>query len=123
MKGTRKIKTSGRTLLICSGLMCSSVVLADVKAAANDVCACLKAPYAKVEESLVLINKAQASNNQAQLLAAQSEIISVVRKSMECFQTLSSKYPKINQSETLREQVMQAADEQCPNPAAGLMGR
>ena len=92
----------------------------DLNQAAGDVCTCLEAPYAKAEEAMQLISAAQASGDMSALIAAQGEMMGVIGASAQCFEALPEKYPEINQSEELQQQVMTIVDQMCPNPAAAM---
>lgn len=100
----------------------SSLVWAtpDLNEAADDVCKCLEAPYAQVQKAMELIESAQASGDMSALISAQGEMMGVMNASAQCFDGLAEKYPEIDQSEDLQEQVMNIVDEQCPNPASGM---
>ena len=92
----------------------------DLNEAAEDVCDCLEAPYAQAQQAMELISAAQASGDMSALIAAQGEMMGVINASNQCFDALTEKYPEISQSEELQQQVMNIADEQCPNPAAAM---
>ena len=92
----------------------------DLNEAAGDVCDCLEAPYAQAQQAMELIGAAQASGDMSALIAAQGEMMGIINASGQCFESLTQKYPEINQSEELQQQVMNIADEQCPNPAAAM---
>ncbi len=92
----------------------------DLNEAAEDVCDCLEAPYAQVQQAMELITAAQASGDMSALMAAQGEMMGVINVGNQCFEALTEKYPEISQSEELQEQVMNIADEQCPNPADAM---
>ena len=92
----------------------------DLNEAAEDVCDCLEAPYAQAQQAMELIIAAQASGDMSALMAAQGEMMAVMNAGSQCFDALTVKYPEISQSEELQEQVMNIADEQCPNPAAAM---
>ena len=92
----------------------------DLNEAAEDVCDCLEAPYAQVQQAMELITAAQASGDMSALMAAQGEMMGVINAGNQCFEALTEKYPEIGQSEELQEQVMNIADEQCPNPADAM---
>lgn len=89
----------------------------DLNEAADDVCECLEAPYAEVQKALGLIAAAQQSGDMSALVAAQGEMMGVIDASSECFEALALKYPEIDQSDELKAQVMEIADQKCPNPA------
>ena len=92
----------------------------DLNEAAADVCDCLEAPYAQVQQAMELITAAQASGDMSALMAAQGEMMAVMNVGSQCFDVLTEKYPEISQSEDLQQQVMNIADQQCPNPAAAM---
>ena len=92
----------------------------DLNEAAGDVCDCLEAPYAQAQQAMELISAAQASGDMSALIAAQGEMVGVINASNQCFEALAEKYPEINQSEELQQQVMNMSDEQCPNPATAM---
>ncbi len=92
----------------------------DLNAAAEDVCLCLEEPYAQAQQAMELISAAQASGDTSALIAAQGEMMGVIGASAQCFEALPAKYPEINQSQELQQQVMAIADEKCPNPAAAM---
>lgn len=108
------------TLLVFA-LYSSQAWTADTQAAADDVCACLKAPYALVEKVSVDLKAAQASGDYPKMTQAQGEMMSVMNAASNCFEALPAKYPAINQSQQLQAEVMALAEKQCPNPASGFM--
>lgn len=92
----------------------------DLNKAAEDVCDCLEEPYAQVQQAMELMTAAQASGDMSALMAAQGEMVGVIKAGSQCFDVLKKKYPEISQSEELQEHVMNIADEQCPNPAEAM---
>ncbi len=92
----------------------------DLNEAAEDVCNCLEAPYAQLQQAMELISAAQASGDMSALVAAQSEMMGVMNASSQCFDALTEKYPEISQSEELQQQVMDIAEKHCPNPAGAM---
>ena len=88
--------------------------------AAEDVCKCLKEPYAQAKKAMDLISTAQKSGNMPSLVAAQGEMMGVMSASSRCFDALEVKYPDIAKREELQDQVMKIADKKCPNPASGM---
>ena len=99
---------------------CLSWATSNLNEAAEDVCECLKEPYAQAKKAMDLINTAQKSGNMASLVAAQGEMMSVMSSSNRCFDALSVKYPDIDKSSELQDQVMKFADKKCPNPTSGM---
>ena len=47
----------------------------------------------------------------------QSKGIAVADEATRCFEELAKKYPEMDKSEKLRDEVMVKADKKCPNPA------
>ena len=90
---------------------------ADLNTAANDVCACLKEPYRIVEDVMAKLAEAQVSGDYSKLIQVQGEMMAVINASSKCFDELPSKHPEIDQNETLKNQVMEKVEKQCPNPA------
>ncbi|MCW9051660.1 MAG: hypothetical protein OQJ91_05010 [Motiliproteus sp.] len=108
--------------LLCSLLLLvpfppSLLAASNLDEAANDVCKCLEAPYAQAEKAMALVQQAQASGDMSQLMAAQGDMMGVISASGRCFEGLSKKYPDIDRSPELQDQVMAKADQKCPNPA------
>tara|TARA_R110002074_G_scaffold153804_1_gene309086 strand:- start:25 stop:378 length:354 start_codon:yes stop_codon:yes gene_type:complete len=93
----------------------------DLNKAAEDVCDCLEEPYAQVHKAMELISAAQASGDMSALMAAQGEIVGVINAFNQCFDSLKAKYPEINKSKELQQQVMNVANKQCPNPATSMV--
>ena len=93
----------------------------NLKEATNDVCHCLEEPHNKVSEAMELIKKAQAIGDMSQMMAAQGDMMSVFNASSRCFELLPKKYPEIDKNAVLQEQVMNMAEEQCPNPASEML--
>ncbi len=113
-----------KTLFVATALLaCSWPAWSgpDLDAAAADACACLKAPYEQVEKAMQLIRAAQASGDMSGLMAAQGEMMQVMNASGECFNGLVKKYPEIDKSDALKEQVMAKTEKRCPNPATAMM--
>ncbi|WP_315980457.1 hypothetical protein [Aliamphritea spongicola] len=110
------------SLIICILMSFSGAALAtpDLNEAADDVCACMEAPYAQIEQAMEMLNAAQASGDTSALIAAQGEMLGVINAASQCFNELSVKYPEISQSQDLQQQVMAIADDQCPNPADAM---
>ena len=44
-------------------------------------------------------------------------MMAVTNAATRCFDDLAKKYPEIDKSEKLQEEVMAKAEEKCPNPA------
>ena len=88
--------------------------------ATKDVCKCLKQPQNKLRQAVELIKKAQSSGGMSQIMAAQGDMMGVIKASTRCFEALPEKYPEINRSNELKKRVMVMAKTQCPNPVFGL---
>lgn len=98
----------------------TKILAVDIQSAANDVCACLEAPYEVAENAIRDLNSALSTGDQAKLARSQGEMMGVMNAASECFAALPQKYPEINGSEDLQGQVMSLAAKQCPNPADSL---
>jgi hypothetical protein len=92
----------------------------DLNAAANDACACLKEPYEQVSIALDDINTAKGAGDMSKIMAAQGEMMKVINASSRCFEGLAVKYPDIDQSDELKQIVMDKTEEICPNPAKAM---
>ncbi len=95
----------------------------DLDEAADDVCKCLEEPYAQAKKAMELLHAAQSSGDMSGLVAAQGEMMSVISASNQCFAALPQKYPEIDASSALQNQVMAMAETRCPNPAAAMMNQ
>jgi len=84
---------------------------------AEGVCKCLEEPHNQARKTMELMNKAQASGDMSQIMAMQDEIMAVTNAATRCFDDLAKKYPEIDKSEKLQEEVMAKAEDKCPNPA------
>lgn len=92
----------------------------DIDAAARDVCRCLEVPYQDVEQAIRAILDAQTSGDRSRVAGAQERMMRSIAESSQCFEQLTRKYPAVDASDDLKRQVMQAADQLCPNPAAAV---
>lgn len=93
-----------------------SVFAQDIDAAAKDACKCLEAPYELTEKILGELSAAQASGDYSLLLEKQTEIDKIAEDSNQCFIGLQSKYPDIDKSTELQQQVMKVVEQKCPSP-------
>jgi len=84
--------------------------------AAKGLCKCLVEPYKLMNRTSTQFKQAQASGDMSKLTAIQGEMMEVMNASQPCFDALSKKYPKIDQSDPLKKQVMEIAEKQCPSP-------
>ncbi len=92
----------------------------DMNAAAKDVCKCLEGPNSQATRFMELAAEAQASGEQSELMAAQDDMKGIMEETSRCFGALPDKYPEIDKSEELRQEVMTMAYKQCPNPASQI---
>lgn len=92
---------------------------ADLKQAASDACQCLETPYAQVSVAMKTAKQAKKSGDVAKLVESRKRIIEVIEESASCFEALSTKYPDIDQSDDLKQQVVTLTQQMCPNPAIG----
>lgn len=103
-------------LLCCFVLLVSTVNAADVKQAANDVCQCLKEPFALLERLLPDFKAAEQTGEFSKLMQAQGEMMNILATATVCLEDLSTRYPNIEQNAELKAEVMAITDRQCPNP-------
>lgn len=92
----------------------------DLKQATKDTCKCLEAPYAQLEKAMEIISAAQTSGDMSQMMVAQGEMMGVLGASTQCFERLAQKYPEIDQSDELKQEVMDATEKECPKPASAM---
>ena len=88
----------------------------NVEQAVEDVCACREEYLKQTEKKMELMNKVQASGDMSQIEAMKSEGIAAADAATRCFEKLGKKYPEMDKSEKLRDEVMAKADKKCPNP-------
>lgn len=88
----------------------------DMNAAAKDVCKCLEGPNSQATRFMELAAEAQASGDQSELMSAQDDMRGIMEESSRCFGSLPAKYPEIDKSEDLQQEIMTMAHKQCPNP-------
>ena len=115
-----------RGLLIGLGLLSlpvSTVMAANIDAAAKDACKCLEAPYGEVEKAMKFVEEAQASGDMSKLMALQGDMMAVMNSTSKCFEGLSKKYTKIDKDPDLQAKVMEKVDKLCPNPADAMKPR
>jgi len=92
---------------------------ADLKAAANDVCACAADAIALANEQMAALQQGKSVQD---IMAMQEEVMAVASKVESCFEGLRTKYPDIENDETKQNQVMAMAAEMCPNPIFDMAG-
>ena len=93
----------------------------DLDAASNDACKCLEKPYKAAEENIKKIKQAQASGDMSNIAETQGELMGMLSASTKCFESLSKKYPQIDENKELQNKVMMMVEEKCPNPATAMM--
>ena len=82
----------------------------------DGVCECRKEYLIQSKKIMDAMNKAQASGDRSKMKAIQSEITAVTDAMDLCFDNLAKKYPEIDKSEKLQEELEAKADEKCPGP-------
>lgn len=85
--------------------------------AVEDACSCYEEYHKHSKKMMDAMNKAQASGDMSKMRAMKSEVTAVTDALTKCFDDLAEKYPEIDKSEKLQEEVMAKVDEKCPNPA------
>lgn len=93
---------------------------ANLEQAAEEGCECLKAPHAKMEELAPVVQEAMETQDMSKITALQGEMMQVIDGSNECFGELKKKYPEIDQSDELKEEVTYIMKQKCPRPHLGL---
>jgi len=94
----------------------TSLAAANIDQAAADACLCMKAPYSELSNALVLAKEAQKTGDMSKLMAIQQQIMTTLKASTGCFEGLSKKYPEIDKSDELKEQVVKKTKKMCPSP-------
>lgn len=94
----------------------NSIAATDIEKAAADACKCLEKPNAELEVITKTMKKAQKSGNMSQLLESRQEMMAVLQESADCFADLSKNYPEIDQSDELKNQVLEITNKMCPIP-------
>lgn len=107
-------------LIVASIFSSPAIAAADLDQAAVDVCQCLEEPHKQVKKAVAMIMEGKASGNMTQITSAQSEMMAVFKASAQCFESLSQKYPDINNSDELKKEVMARANQNCPSPVPEL---
>lgn len=92
----------------------------NLEQAADDGCGCLKAPHGKIEELAQVVQEAMDTQDMSKIMALQDEMMQVIDGSNECFGELKKKYPEIDQSDELKEEVTNLMKQKCPRPDLGL---
>lgn len=82
----------------------------------DSVCECRKEYFVQSKKMMDAVKKAQASGDMSKMKAIQSDVKAVTDAMGACFDKLANKYPEIDKSEKLQEEVMAKADEKCPGP-------
>ena len=116
-----KTKSKLRFVVLLALMHHANVCLtANLEQAANDGCECLKTPHAKMEELAPVVQEAMDTQDMSKIMALQGEMMQVIDGSNECFGELKKKYPEIDQSDELREEVTNLMKQKCPRPDLGI---
>jgi Mg2+ and Co2+ transporter CorA len=86
----------------------------------DEVCECFAEPYKEMEKSVEDIKAVIKSSDTAKIMEHQQKVIGLLQSATPCFKSLQKKYPEIDKDPKLQEQVMQIANEKCPNPVEEL---
>ena len=107
----------GFAMALGLGLLRPSAALAESdEALAKEGCACVEKPYAKTQELIALVTKAQANGDTAQLMSMQGEMMGIVSAAQRCFDDLAKKYPKVAADEARLERINAEMEKICPAP-------
>ena len=82
----------------------------------DGVCECRKEYHFQSKKAMDAMKKAQASGDMSKMKTVQREVIAVTEAMTQCFDDLAKKYPEIDKSEKLQEELEAKADEKCPGP-------
>ena len=82
----------------------------------DGVCKCRKEYLIQSKKNMDAMNEAQASGDMSKMKAVQSEVNAITEAMTRCFDDLAKKYPEIDKSEKLQEELEAKADEKCPGP-------
>ena len=103
-------------VIVALSLFPNVVFAFNMEEVVDEVCECRKEFHIQSKKTMDAMNKAQASGDMSKMKAMQSEVIAVTEAMTRCFDDLAKKYPEIDKSEKLQEELMAKADEKCPGP-------
>ena len=90
-----------------------------VEEAASAACACLESPYRETTTVLKVMDSAKKKGDMETVIEKQKQLITIIKESTKCFVDLSAQHPEIDQSETLKQEVINLVEQKCPNPISG----
>lgn len=102
--------------VVALALFPSMVFAFNMDKVVDGVCECRKEYINQSEKIMDAMAKAQASGDRSKMKAVQDDILAVTEAMTRCFDKLAKKYPEIDKSEKLQEEVEAKADEKCPGP-------
>ena len=88
--------------------------------AAADACGCTKEPYAEMERLKGVLQQAMASGDYSQMMKLEGDFAGLQDRAMKCYDKLRAKYPEIDGSQELQDQVAVRMDKLCPAPQFGF---
>ncbi|MDH3638039.1 MAG: hypothetical protein OES09_06185 [Gammaproteobacteria bacterium] len=115
------MKSIARAMLL-SGLVlpAATAFAVDIDQAAEDGCACMRGPYAKIEALTPLISEAMVTGDASKIMGMQGELEGLMNAAQACFEDLNEKYPEIDSSQVLKDQATALMSQKCPRPPLGL---
>lgn len=84
--------------------------------AAGDACKCLERPNSELTAISKTMKKAQKAGDMSLLQESRQQMMKILQASAKCFTDLSSNYPEIDQSDELKNQVLEITNRMCPIP-------
>ena len=96
------------------------VAAANLDQAASDACQCAQEPYAQMEQLKGVVQQAMASGDYAQMMKLEGDFAGLQDRAMSCYNDLKAKYPDIDSSPELQDQVVQRMHQKCPPPQFGF---
>ena len=103
-------------VIVVLSLFPSVVFAFNMDKVVDGVCECRKEYHIQSKKMMDAMKKSQASGDRSKMKDMQSEILAVTEAMTRCFDDLAKKYPEIDKSEKLQEELMVKADEKCPGP-------
>jgi hypothetical protein len=103
-------------VVVALSLLPNVVFAFNIDEVVDGVCECRKEYLIQSKKIMDAMNKAQASGDRSKMKAIQSEITAVTDANALCYDNLAKKYPEIDKSEKLQEELEAKADEKCPGP-------
>jgi hypothetical protein len=109
-------RTAWLILVFASGW----VVAANQDQAADDACTCAQEPYAQMERLKDVLQQAMESGDYSQLVKLEGDFAGLQDRAMSCYNSLKAKYPEIDNSPQLQDEVIARMQQKCPAPQFGF---